>query len=232
MRKYTIIGIEQAQTMTDFFKSDKEVFKIKTSNMFSGNERVAVKYAYGEERVSITLPCDKQGIFCVAKCTNTNGIDRPIFIVFKDECPLFWANSPEFCNLFIAINKKGIKFANQVNWYVFDPKTKNYFNCVLESKAIKSRKLQVGGYEFVAVKNPYPVPGREYIVGEFGCGWILEYGETEEAAISAAKAKIGDLSQSDIGCYARGHIDLITRFCGKNPEFIAPTIYKRRAETV
>ena len=232
MKNYKIAGIESAQTVADFLKSDPEKFKIRTQNVFSGNDRISVKYHYGQSQVSITLPCDKIGQYHIAKDIHSVSSDRPFYIVFKTGIPVFCANSPEYCHLFVAITEKGIKFGNQVNWYVYNPGNKDYIPVLLETTSIKSRKLNVDGYEFVLVKNPFPSPGRDFFVGEYGTGWVVGYGATDQEAISKAKETIGDLSQSDIGCYARGHIDLITRFCGKNPEFIAPTIYKRRAETV
>lgn len=69
----------------------------------------------------------------------------------------------------------------RTNLWVFDPFSRQYRKAEIQAtKPVRMKKS--GDYTWLIFENPYPTPGREYIMAEKGTGYVLAYGGTSQNA--------------------------------------------------
>ena len=84
------------------------------------------------------------------------------------------------------MNRKKM-FIVKTTWYVFNPDKKTYSKAEISGNLLALK--QVPNYKWLVAENPYPTPGREFLIAEKGTGYVLAYGMTAQAAYERAVAR-------------------------------------------
>lgn len=76
----------------------------------------------------------------------------------------------------------------KTNLWIYDPVSRQFHkNEISAEKPVKMSKS--GDYCWLIFQNPYPAPGREWIMAEKGTGYILAHGSTGPDAYSNGYAR-------------------------------------------